>query len=72
MPGHAKMVFFILPPKAFAFQASFLEDPVFVEILERQRERQAIERRKVLDVVCDDNPYAEIWQPMVETCQQFL
>lgn len=30
--------------------------------------RQARERKQVLDVVCTDNPYAEIWQPSEATC----
>jgi len=60
--------FWIKPPAAF--QKAIFNDPGFAPILERQRNRQARERRKVLAVVCHDNPYAAVWQPVPETCKE--
>jgi len=60
--------FWIRPPAAY--QRALFQDPGFAPILERQRVRQARERRKVLAVVCKNNPYASIWQPLPKTCQE--
>ena len=60
--------YWVKPPAAF--QQALFQDPGFAPILERQRIRQERERRKVLAVVCENNPYAAIWQPTSETCQQ--
>ena len=60
--------YWVGPPAAF--QQALFQDPGFAPILERQRMRQARERRKVLSVVCDNNPYASVWQPLPETCQE--
>jgi len=60
--------YWIKPPAAF--QQALFQDPGFAPILERQRIRQARERRKLLAVVCHDNPYASVWQPLPETCQE--
>jgi TolB-like protein/Tfp pilus assembly protein PilF len=59
--------FFILPNEAY-LQVLY-DDPGFAPIRESQEARQAREREKFLAIVCDDNPYAEVWQPMPETCQ---
>jgi len=60
--------YWVRPPAAF--QQALFQDPGFIPILERQRIRQARERRKLLAVVCHDNPYASVWQPAPETCQE--
>jgi adenylate cyclase len=51
-----------------AFQHAMFDDPGFSPILAVQEARQERERARILDVVCNDNPYAEVWQPMPETC----
>jgi TolB-like protein/DNA-binding winged helix-turn-helix (wHTH) protein len=48
----------------------FRDEPVFVEILERQARRQARERTRFLTVVCNNNPYAGVWEPATNTCQK--
>jgi len=60
--------YWVRPP--VAFQQSLFQDPDFAPILERQKIRQARERRKLLTVVCHDNPYASVWQPLPETCRE--
>ena len=62
--------YWIRPPGAF--QESMYQDPGFVPLLEQQKVRQAREREKLLEVVCTDHPYAEVWQPSEETCEQYL
>jgi hypothetical protein len=47
------------------------QEPEFVLILERQGVRQARERDRVLSIVCNDNPYATVWQPAEETCESY-
>ena len=44
-------------------------DPDIDAILERQEKHQALQREKFLAIVCNDNPYAKVWQPLAETCQ---
>jgi len=60
--------YWVGPPAAY--QEAMYQDPGFAPILERQKIRQARERRKLLAVVCNNNPYASIWQPLPETCQE--
>jgi hypothetical protein len=60
-----------LPPPR-AFQQAMFQDPGFAPILERQKARQARERAKVLAVVCNNNPYATVWQPTEETCKRYF
>ena len=48
------------------------DDPGFAPIMAKQRARQVREREKFLVVVCDDNPYAAVWQPEAGTCERFL
>ena len=54
-----------------AFREKMYQEPEFQLILQRQRIRQARERDKVLSVVCNDNPYANVWQPTDETCEKY-
>jgi adenylate cyclase len=61
--------FFI--PLNHAYLQFLYDDPGFAPILETQRHRQAREREKFLSVVCNDNPYADVWQPSDETCQTY-
>jgi TolB-like protein/Tfp pilus assembly protein PilF len=60
--------YWVKPPAAY--QQALFQDPGFAPILERQRARQARERWKVLSVVCENNPYEAVWQPLPETCQE--
>jgi TolB-like protein/DNA-binding winged helix-turn-helix (wHTH) protein len=48
------------------------DDPGFAPIRARRKARLARERKKFLDVVCNDNPYADVWQPAEGTCERFL
>jgi len=59
---------FWIPPQA-AFQKALFEDPGFAPILAVNKAREVRERARILDVVCNDNPYAEVWQPLPETCE---
>jgi TolB-like protein len=61
---------FWIPPVS-VFQESRFRDPDFALILERQKAQETRERKRVLAVVCNDNPYAVVWQPAEETCEQF-
>ena len=65
----AKDGYWIQPP--FGFQIEMYREPEFELILQKQAIRQAAERTKVLDVVCTDNPYATVWDPLPETCENF-
>ena len=47
------------------------DDPGFTPILAIQKEHQARESAIFLEVVCNDNPYAEVWQPLDSTCETF-
>lgn len=53
-----------------AFREAMYQEPEFQLIFERQAARQARERKKVLEVVCNENPYAAVWQPVTETCKK--
>ncbi|MCH7510622.1 MAG: tetratricopeptide repeat protein [Proteobacteria bacterium] len=61
---------FFIPPKE-AYLQSLYDDPGFAPIRASQEARQARERKRFLDVVCTDNPYAAVWQPEDGTCEQF-
>jgi len=54
-----------------AYLQELYDDPGFVPIREMLESREARERKKFLDVVCTDNPYAAVWQPEEGTCEQF-
>lgn len=62
--------YFILPSEAY-LQALY-DDPGFAPIRANQEARQARERKKFLDIVCTDNPYAAVWQPAEGTCGRFV
>jgi hypothetical protein len=53
------------------YQALY-DDPGYAPIREAQQARQARERARFLDVVCGENPYADVWQPLEETCQELI
>lgn len=44
------------------------EDEGFAPIASRQKAHEERERNEFLATICPDNPYAEIWQPMEDTC----
>ena len=53
-----------------AFMQPLYDDPGFAPIMARQLERQARERKLVLEAVCNDNPYESVWRPHENTCAQ--
>ena len=61
--------FFLSP--AEAYYDVLRDEPVFIEILEKQARRQARERARLLAVVCANNPYAGVWEPSEDTCEGF-
>jgi len=61
--------YFILPKVAYL--KTLYDDPGFAPILANQVVRQARERKRFLDIVCNDNPYVDVWQPAEGTCEQF-
>jgi TolB-like protein len=60
---------FIMPTEAY-LQALY-DDPGFAPIRASQEARQARERKRFLDIVCTDNPYAAVWRPEEGTCERF-
>ena len=60
----------IFIPLKLAYLQTLYYDPGFAPIRVSQEARQAHERKKVLDIVCNDNPYAAVWQPQPETCEK--
>ena len=61
---------FFIPPNE-AYLQTLYDDPGFAPIRAGQEARQVRERKKFLDIVCTDNPYAAVWQPEEGTCEQF-
>jgi tetratricopeptide (TPR) repeat protein len=61
--------FFI--PQSEAYLKVLYDDPGFAPIRASQEARQARERKKFLDIVCIDNPYAGFWQPEDGTCERY-
>jgi adenylate cyclase len=55
-----------------AFMNKLFEHPGFVSIRAIQEARRVRERAKILDIVCKDNSYASVWQPVEETCHDYL
>lgn len=53
------------------FLQTLYDHPGFAPILAAHVARQARERKKVLTVVYNDNPHAEIWQPEEGACVRF-
>jgi hypothetical protein len=61
--------YFIAPNVAY-FQDIYA-DPGFVPIREGQLARQKRERERLLEIVCSENPYEDVWQPLPSTCSVF-
>jgi hypothetical protein len=61
---------FVIYPNEAYLQVLY-DDPGFAPILAGQQARRKRERDMLLAVVCNDNPYEEIWQPEKGTCEQF-
>jgi hypothetical protein len=59
---------FFIPPKE-AYLQTLYDDPGFAPIREMQEARQVRERERFLAIVCNDNPYEDVWQPLPETCE---
>lgn len=55
-----------------AYLQELYDDPGFERIRLAQEARKTRERQRFLTVVCNDNPYADIWQPLEETCEGFF
>ena len=55
-----------------AFQQDRFADPGFAGILAVNEARQARERKRLLEVVCEDNPYEAVWEPLPETCESLV
>jgi hypothetical protein len=58
-------------PANEAYLQALYDDPGFASILARQEARVLRERKRVLTVVCTDNPYEAVWQPAEGTCELF-
>jgi tetratricopeptide (TPR) repeat protein len=58
--------YFILPAEAY-LQALY-DDPGFAPIHSAQQGRQARERERFLTIVCANNPYQAVWQPVAGSC----
>lgn len=54
-----------------AYLQTLYDDDGFSPIRRMQETRASIEREKILNVVCIDNPYAAVWQPSESTCDRF-
>ncbi len=61
---------FFIPPKE-AYLQMLYDDPGFAPIRASQEAQQARERDRFLNIVCNDNPYAEFWQPAEGTCERY-
>jgi len=61
---------YFIPP-AEAYFDILRNEPGFADVLNKQARRQIRERARLLAVVCDDNPYAGVWEPAVATCERF-
>jgi hypothetical protein len=61
--------YFILPNEAYLQE--LYDDPGFTPIRAGQEARQKRERDRFLTIVCNDNPYADVWQPEDGTCDKF-
>ena len=54
-----------------AYLQTLYDDPGFAPIRAAQEARQARERDRFLTIVCTDNPYEAVWQPVKGTCETF-
>jgi tetratricopeptide (TPR) repeat protein len=61
---------FFIPPNE-AYLQMLYDDPDFAPIMSGQQDRQSRERNRFLNIVCNDNPYAAVWQPAEGTCERF-
>jgi tetratricopeptide (TPR) repeat protein len=61
---------FFIPPNDAYLQVLY-DDPGFAPIRAMQEARQTRERNRFLAIVCIDNPYEEVWQPVEGTCERF-
>jgi TolB-like protein/Tfp pilus assembly protein PilF len=61
----------VFMPTNEAYLQAIYDDPGFAPILARQEARQVREHKKVLAVVCTNNPYEAVWQPAEGTCERF-
>jgi TolB-like protein/lipopolysaccharide biosynthesis regulator YciM len=61
---------FFIPPNE-AYLKPLYADADFTPIRKTQEARQERERSRFLAIVCNDNPYATVWQPAEGTCEQF-
>jgi TolB-like protein/DNA-binding winged helix-turn-helix (wHTH) protein/Tfp pilus assembly protein PilF len=61
---------YFIPP-AEAYFDVLRDEPEFTDLLDKQAQRQARERARLLAIVCGDNPYASVWAPAVTTCESF-
>ena len=59
--------YFIAPNQAYL--GEIYEDPGFAPIQAGQHARQERERNRLLSVVCNENPYADVWQPLASSCE---
>jgi TolB-like protein len=48
------------------------DDPGFARIRDIAESHQARERGRFLAIVCNENPYADVWEPRKKTCETFL
>ena len=62
--------YWLTPPAKF--QDAMYGEPEIVEVLEMQGRLAERERKKLLNIVCNDNPYASVWGPMPETCEAHI
>jgi TolB-like protein len=58
-------------PQSEAYLQTLYDDLGFAPIRAGQEARQARERGRFLAIVCNDNPYAAMWQPVEGTCERF-
>jgi hypothetical protein len=61
---------FDMPPMS-PFQAERFEDPRYASIYEREQQREARERAKVLEVTCGEGFEHPVWTPMPATCEKY-
>jgi TolB-like protein/DNA-binding winged helix-turn-helix (wHTH) protein/Flp pilus assembly protein TadD len=58
-------------PERQAYLQALYDDPGFAPIRASQEARRASERERFLAIVCNENPYATVWQPAEGTCERF-
>jgi TolB-like protein/Flp pilus assembly protein TadD len=56
-----------IPPN-LNYLKDLLADPGFAKGQEKRMAHSANERQKFLAVVCADSPYADVWEPLPESC----